>query len=283
MPGSTTRKNKLNALTQVQDLIDQILYTAQILKEEKDLSPKNPLITETLSSFVQNITHAQKSMSEDNKTSILESPVVNALYPTLLEGLSKAEYEMELYFSNLFLEKDTLDDNNLEEFWYLQNYKDLIDIELEQISLTDNAKDIVFIGSGPLPLSAIIMQQKTNRNIICIDQDSSAVNRGERLVEKLGLSDKIQFKHLPGHLYDFKKAGTVLIASLVQDKGIIIPQILKTSTKPPQIAMRSAQGLNTLLYSPVKKSILKEFNVVAKFETRPTPKVINSTVFCVIK
>ncbi|TVQ82387.1 MAG: hypothetical protein EA357_09695 [Micavibrio sp.] len=263
-----------------EELIDQLLYTHAVLKNESDLSPHNPLITETLTALVGNIVTAEECFSEAEKQQVLQNPAVRTIRKELLAELSEAEYEMELYFSNRFLDNPNFTAKNLNEFWYLQNYLDLVDLELEKLPSLDPGQEVVFIGSGPLPLTAIIMAQKTGLHITCLDMDEAAVKRGEALAEKLDMSQQLHFTQAAGSKYDYGNAALVMVASLVADKKDVLAQIEKTSEKLPQVALRSAEGLHALLYDPVTSSILDEFNMQVEKTTTPTPRVINSTLVC---
>ncbi len=266
------------------DLIDQVIETQQILQQEDDLSPRNPRITKTLTAFVQNIIAAEQSFTEAEKQEVLDNRLVKTVRPALLNGLSRAEYEMELYFSDLFLSDPNFTEDSLNDFWYLQNYIDLVDLELETITLPKQAdKEVVFIGSGPLPLTAIIMAQKTGMHMTCLDLDEYAIIRGHELTKKLGISDKIQYKQSAGHEYDYKDAALVMIASLVGNKEEVLNTIQNTADEPPQVAIRSAEGLHALLYEPVTPSILDDFNMCVQKQTRQEPRVINTTLMCGFK
>ena len=211
-------------------------------------------------------------------------PFIRALKPQLLKGLSQAEYEMELFFSDKFLQNPNFEEKNLEEFWYLQNYIDLVDLELEKMPLDNmQGREIVFIGSGPLPLTAIIMGQKTGLNITCLDMDAAAIERGRILTDKLGMAEQIHFTQRAGHAYNFKDSALVMIASLVDDKGAVLHAIENTAETLPKVAMRSATGLHALLYDPVTPSILDDFNMCVQNVTRQTPDVINTTIVCKFK
>jgi hypothetical protein len=267
-----------------EELISQVLYAHEVLKTASDRSPTNPLITETLSALVENIVLAEEHFSDSEKKQVLNHPQIRAVRRAMLAELSEAEYAMELYFSDKFLQNPDFKEKNLNEFWYLQNYLDLVDLELEKVSISKHPdKEIVFIGSGPLPLTAIIMAQKTGMKITCLDMDEAAVKRGEALAEKLGMGDKLHFTQSAGHEYDYRDTTLVMVASLVADKKEVLEQIRSTAHDEPEVALRSAEGLHALLYDPVKPSLLEEFNMRVERETRPTPKVINSTLVCSFK
>lgn len=267
-----------------EELISQVLYAHEVLKDAADRSPRNPLITETLTALVQNIVLAEEHFSDSEKRQVMENPQIRGVRRALLAELSEAEYEMELYFSDRFLQNPDFKEKNLNEFWYLQNYLDLVDLELEKLSVNKHPdKEIVFIGSGPLPLTAIIMAQKTGMKITCLDMDAAAVKRGEALAEKLGMADQLHFTQSAGNEYDYRDTALVMVASLVADKKQVLERIKTTAQEQPEVALRSAEGLHALLYDPVKPSMLAEFNMRVERETRPTPTVINSTLVCSFK
>ncbi len=128
----------------------------------------------------------------------------------------------------IFSEKITL---KLDYFlkYYISYYNDIIDKEiiLASISKTDS---IIHIGCGSIPASSILIAQKKNSKIICIDKDIKAVKNAEFCVKKLGLNEKIQIKQSEAVDFDFNKFDVILIS-----QGITLNEIfLKNLSNIPK-------------------------------------------------
>lgn len=260
---------------------DMVLTTFDILSEQKDLSPNNEIVTRVLSAFVPAVTSNDTIFTKEEKGRLLQDRDIQNIRQPLLDILSRAEYEMELHFSNKFLAQGDQLDKSLKDFWYLDNYKALMDAEIDALHKGKASDHVYFVGSGPLPLSAIIMHHKTGAKITCVDIDPDAIDRSQKLIKNLGLEDKFNFVCANGDQVDYKDASVVLLASLVPNKRDVLKKIEQTSQKSPEIAVRTAYGLNTLLYQPVKRHDLKrQFNLRVKKRTQIDPHVINSTWVC---
>ena len=114
---------------------------------------------------------------------------------------SVAEYEMEVYWAKKILgSKDS--NKELEKFWYYENYEQLVDLEYSNITcLYKKVRNILFIGGGPLPLTAIVLCRKYNLSCTILERDLNSHSTSVKLVEKLGLSDRIKIINIDAESY----------------------------------------------------------------------------------
>ena len=78
----------------------------------------------------------------------------------------------------------------------------------------------------------------------------------------------------------------VLVASLVPEnsRAAIVERVRETRVKASGradvvLAMRTAEGMYTLLYEPVHEDLMAARRLRLRARTRPTDKAINSTLF----
>lgn len=231
-----------------------VTQTFNMLAQQVDLSPANPAVTRGLSRLVSKIAKADDRAIDH--TLALNNASVNAVRPQLLQLLSKAEYEMEMYYSRLLGAEDTLSVEDLSRFIYRENYRELVAQEVRGLrdcadfeGLMRDDRRAIFVGAGPLPLTAIDLYLQTGKKCVCADNDRVAVEAGRTLVEKLGLSDAITFIEADGRDIDYADYSLVMVASLVGQKEAVLRRIDETDPDPV-VAVRSADGLKTLLYEP---------------------------------
>lgn len=195
---------------------------------------------------------------------------------------SKAEYELEKYWAKEILVSDNPLEM-LEEFPYYQNYIDLTLLEVNSIRScsTHNFHKLLFLGSGPLPLTAIILAQKYNIKSTLLDIDEEAVEISQRLIKKLGLSQMISI--VKGDATHYKGYGdfeVIFVAALagtdIRLKTAIFKQIKTFSKKNSHIIARSAWGNRTLLYKPLSREIFSIFQPILKVD--PYNSIVNSIV-----
>lgn len=249
----------------------------KVLSEEEDLSPRNPAVNDTLSRLVQTLS---KDYSDDDVNRILLDPRVREMRGHMLEKLAQAESAMELYWAKEFSKHTTITQEDMERFWYWENYSDLVGVESKHIpnQIYTPGESICFVGSGPLPLTAIVLNQQTGRNVTCVDIDPAACEASSIFLKKAGYDKSIRVVCANGAEYNFEKHPAVLIASLVPNKNDVVRRICETHATPC-IGLRSAERLHTLLYDPVDETADELTSCTFSARTAYDPKIINTTLF----
>lgn len=102
-------------------------------------------------------------------------------------------------------------------FPYRNNYQELSSLEyhlvLSQIGAFQN---MLFVGSGALPMTAIFFARQWGICSTLIDIDEQAVKKSKKLIQQLGLQEKIQVIH--SDFLDFcsnERYDVVFLASLL--------------------------------------------------------------------
>lgn len=223
------------------------------LGHQRDLSPDNNGVNYLLSRFVT----ATLNGSDLRYQSVLDSPEVQKIRPSLLEMLSGAEYEMEVHWGDHFANKGAMQPEDLDEFWYRDCYANLIAEEISALKKVDvepnHEHSIVFIGSGPLPMTAIDMHLQTGAKIVCVDNDEKAVTVSRQMIDNLGLSDVIEVYHSSGEDFDYGGNDIVFVASLISQKEGVVERIRETAPKAI-VGVRSVEGIRAMLYEPVQEN-----------------------------
>tara|TARA_Y100001960_G_C14782785_1_gene888135 strand:+ start:3453 stop:4229 length:777 start_codon:yes stop_codon:yes gene_type:complete len=228
---------------------DMFLEGYNLLKVQDDLSPNNKLVNYVLSSLVQ--------VSNDNCCKLCSvtdcSKVQNAIcdFRTIC---AKSECEMEKYWADIFNSKDSLTLEDLKSFWYYDNYELITDKEvtLMKRNIKDlESKKIIFVGSGSMPLTALIMHYKYGLDVTLLDMDREAVEKSQKLVKKLGLN--ITVEHKDFFEYNLSGFDVVFLASLVADKKQAIEKIKVSGTT--HFLTRGADGVYKIFYDDLSDDI----------------------------
>lgn len=277
----------------VQAYIDLVSSVYAFLTEQSDLSPRNQRLNAILYGFVHD---TMKERSPEEVASILDNERIRQIAPRLRRLLARAEYEMEYFCASAMVGGETgLEEgfSSYRNFLYRSNYDALVAAELDAMEWQTQAQPIgsergsvAFVGAGPLPISAILLHQRTGLRVTCIDSDDSACRLGRQLVLHLSeneadyrnLDRAIHFVNVSGEEHDYAMHPIVLIASLVQTKAPIIAQIVNTAHTATTTIIRGAAGLSTLLYQPedcVADHV--NYNACLVGTTRPSPKAINTS------
>lgn len=169
----------------------------------------------------------------------------------------------------------------LERFPYFKNYDCLTSREWQLIShRSSTAKNIVFLGSGPLPLTAILLATRHACTVTLVDVDPAAVETSKRLIDALNIHN-INVVHADAESFnELSDADVVYVAALVgqteKERADIYRQLATRMKKDSFLLTRSAYASRTMLYRPISKLIDKYFHRIA--ELHPHDDVINSTI-----
>lgn len=249
----------------------------------------------------QPIIHA---MSVITLPSVRPSPRVNAVFsrlvftilnvPLLHKRLSmrliatqlrticaRAEFALEEAWTKRILSVNDVDAELL-KFPYYKNYECLTAREWRMATRQNpKAKTVMFLGSGPLPLTAIILAKEYGCSVTLVDADACAVSLSDRLIRSLGLSQSMRVVQANAETYqDVVDADVVYVAALVgrtpEEEFRIYMNLAARIHRTSLLLVRSAHGSRTLLYRPISKIIDRFFSRIA--EIHPHDDVVNSAI-----
>ncbi|KAB1202107.1 Nicotianamine synthase [Morella rubra] len=212
---------------------------------------------------------------------------VQEIRSKLIKLCGEAEGLLECHFSAILgLYENPLD--HLDIFPYYSNYLKLSLLEfniLTQHCTQYVPSKIAFVGSGPLPLTSIVLATNhlTKATFHNYDIDPLANSMAVRLVS----SDSDLSKRMFFHTNDIMDVTTALkdyevvfLAALVgmnkEDKVRAIDHLAKYMAPGALLMLRSAHGARAFLYPVVDACDLRGFEMLSVFH--PTDDVINSVV-----
>jgi len=195
---------------------------------------------------------------------------------------SNAEYELEKHWAKRIISSKK-PKQEIKNFPYYENYEKLT--KLEWFSLlscsTHKKHNIVFIGGGPLPLTAIILAEKYKCKVTVLDVDDEACELSLKIVKKLGLCKNLEILKKDGASFEnYKNYNAVIVAALAglefKSKEKILKKIKEDAKPKTHILARSSWGAREILYKPLDSNVYKIFKPV--LEVYPVSDIINSVV-----
>ncbi|KAK1430024.1 hypothetical protein QVD17_12473 [Tagetes erecta] len=209
----------------------------------------------------------------------------------LIRLCGEAEGHLEAHFSTILATfSNPLD--HLDIFPYYSNYLKLSQLEFDILNRhypTDQPdrvpKRVAFVGSGPLPLTSIVLalNHLKNTEFHNYDIDHSANSMASRLVSPdPDLSQRMLFHSVDimDVTDELKEYDVVFLAALVgmdiNDKVKVIEHLAKYMAPGSILMLRSAHGARAFLYPVVEPNDLQGFEVLSIFH--PCDEVINSVV-----
>lgn len=244
-----------------------------------------------LKELYQQITKLEDYRPSEHVDKLFSALVGEAINPWGEEMLSKkqcaclqkicahAEYELEMYWAKEII----LGNRSILDFPYYKNYKDLTRLEWSAIAscAEHDHHNVLFIGSGPLPMTAIVLATVHGISCTLVDNDLEAVEVSRKLIQTLGLEHMITVVCSDGDTFDrMSDFNMIYIAALAgQDdasKEKIFAHVQKTASAHCHILARSSWGRRQLLYPPLPKQIYSFFKPL--MEISPYNEIVNSVV-----
>ncbi|MBT3071416.1 hypothetical protein KKP04_11130 [Rhodomicrobium sp. Az07] len=255
---------------EIRILSKRITVSFQSLKAQTDLSPANPDVNQILTRLVETLV-AYRPFNLGQR--LLERRSIRMAWHELPSLCSQAEGLMEKHWTRIFLNRPNLRFEDLKDFWYFDNYQKLW--VKEQVYLRPSCRRMVFLGSGALPLTAILAARShPGCRIICVDDDSDAVALSARLVERLGLAPQVSCWQGQALEFGFEPEDTVFCASLLTDKASLYRVLHQRGVT--DLLARDAEDIYTFLYRPIdvpEESLFEKCG-----STEPCPFCINTTI-----
>ncbi|KAI9486013.1 MAG: Nicotianamine synthase [Benjaminiella poitrasii] len=277
-----------NSCSIASSLVDEIRHVYHQLSKIDVLMPSNHVNT----LFTKLVTICTLQYDTETVKTVLKDTYIASLIPNLRILASQGEYFLELTWAKEFV-RQKQSKPELSQFIYYQNYVDLVQLELYALrSINARLKHLVFIGSGPLPLSSILMYQKlysipldtndtTPLTVHNIDRDQDSINISGTLLKRLGIDHGVQ-QHLmdaieyPG----FCHSDVVILGALVgqdaQEKMLFLTNIGKQMKQGSIVMVRSSHSLRKLLYPSIEPYQVKLCGFETMIVLHPFNDVVNS-------
>ncbi len=163
--------------------------------------------------------------------------------------------------------------DHLEGFPLYENYRLLAEAEGEAVDLRGD-DFVVMLGAGPLPMSLVMHHRLFGTRGLGIERDHRWAALAKRVIERLGIGEKITMvRGDEGLLPALKGYRLLIVAALAEPKGRIFD--LLSRCLPPQAFVSCRlyeQGLRAILYDTPPLALPAELCEVARIPPRPPVK-----------
>lgn len=264
-------------VSEARAVADEVLTLHRDLAGCADLSP-GP-VTDDL--FTRLVALATAIRSDAVAAAVLADPGVAAVLDDLRSLCARGETLMERCWARRIVAADD-PGAELARFPYLDNYRDLTRLELHAVAghLPAPPRRMLFVGSGPLPLTAVMLAAHHGVAVDGLDLDPQAVDLGRQVTRALGVEgvavragDVLDAADLDG--YD-----AVCLAALVgldtTTKARVLAHVRARLRPGALVLVRSAHSLRGLLYPVVVPGELAGLEPLAV--VHPFTDVVNSVV-----
>jgi L-amino acid N-acyltransferase YncA len=118
---------------------------------------------------------------------------------------------------------------------------------------------LLFIGSGPFPITAILLHQFTGKRIDCLERNAESAALSSRVLQKLGLASDVIIHEGEGGSFDLAPYDVVLNALLAKPKRQIMKNIFDRTRPDCKVLCRTSSGLRELLYEATAPEAIRGF------------------------
>jgi len=195
-----------------------------------------------------------------------EAELFTALAPlfTMLNRMyERFETQLEIDFAHAILAAN----EPLDRYALFQRFEGLVCAEATLCSLRPG-DTVAMIGSGPLPVTAILLAKRFNLKVKAIERDYRSAALSRRVIAQLGLENQISIFQEDGTTAVPENASCVLIAVLARPKQQILANILRNCADCQTVICRTSEGLRQALYQPTDPSSFREYGLVASNPAR---------------
>ncbi|MCL2837678.1 MAG: hypothetical protein FWE04_01230 [Oscillospiraceae bacterium] len=135
-------------------------------------------------------------------------------------------------------------------FWFAKLYYHAVirkEIQLAKIRAGDN---MLCIGGGVCPFSAIMFHQTTGARVTVVDNCETCARLARSVVEQLGLSEKIRVQCRDGADMDVSEYSVVHLAKQISPAETVLSEVKNRASAMTRLLIREPKKRigNTLLY-----------------------------------
>lgn len=149
-------------------------------------------------------------------------------------------------------------------------YKKFLTLIRNEINLAKISKDdkVLFIGSGPLPMTAILLNRFAGCSVDCCEKRKRSVSLSKKVVLEFGLSKKIKIFHRKGQELDDGSYAVIIIACLAKPKDKILKRVWSIVSLNTRIICRISDGIKQIFYEPNESYILEAYTPINKMHAK---------------
>jgi len=130
--------------------------------------------------------------------------------------------------------------------WYYK-FADLVKQEIKLAGIDATSK-VLFIGSGPFPMSPILYQKHAGCQVVGLEKEAAYADTSRKLIQALGLTDSITIKTGLGQEF-INDSYTHVIAGLqALPKDVIFEQIHNQMPSGTTVICRVKSGFGSIFY-----------------------------------
>lgn len=202
------------------------------------------------------------NISEQQKLTIFMKK--NNMLPLFQKTYEKFETNLEAEFAHLLINKRrSVKKTLMNEYPIYSRYVISLKNEIKLAKIGSKDK-VLFVGSGPFPITAILVHELTHSQIDCVEINKSSAELSKRVIDYLNYSDSIHTINKDALDIDYSEYTVIVIAILAKPQDKIIEVIWKQISQGSRIIYRTPDLIRQAFYEKTKVNILKKYRLFEK-------------------
>lgn len=140
--------------------------------------------------------------------------------------------------------------------------------EIKKFNLK-NSKNILHIGCGAYPISAIIFSKIKDSKIVAIDKNKNSVKKAKKIIKEKNLKDKVIIKKGKGEKFSVKEFDTIIVSGCSTPKTEILKNIFENAKKNTRIIVREQGEISNIILEIAEN--YKDIKIQKKIKNNPFP------------
>jgi ribosomal protein S18 acetylase RimI-like enzyme len=189
--------------------------------------------------------------------------ILDGISPEMLARTNDAYHFWQTGLEDEFAHRVVKDGLALQDYLLYERFSALVKRELALISRSGFQR-ILFLGSGAVPISALLLHAETGVPVDCVARDSSAIEISRKVVESFGVGGAVTVLGDKDSDYDTQNYDLIVIGILFRSKKNVLKTVRKRSQPGCQVLCRTSCGTWQLIYESISDRERRGFYLKAQ-------------------
>jgi predicted GNAT family N-acyltransferase len=212
------------------------------------------------STLQQNIAEMEKHIFSFDGDQAGAAAILDGLSEPALAGLNYAYRCWETALELEFVDRLLSGESALSDYALYKRFESLVRRELTLVAGSAPQR-ILFVGTGPLPISAIHAHLLTGVPVNCAARDEQAVTSSRQVLEACGLEKAIRAFSNDNSEYDFSPYDLVVVELQTGSGNAVLKRLRKRCKPGCHILYRTAHGLRRIFHPGTLETSPRGFQV----------------------
>lgn len=177
------------------------------------------------------------------------------------------ETSLETRFARMMITKKENLKDDFTKYLLYNRFSTLVANEIDLAAITADDK-VLFIGSGPIPISAILIHELSGAFVDCVERYKPSADLSLEVIHTLGYSDSIHVVNKEGVDIDYSQYSVILIALLAKPKDELLKSIWSQVSIGARVICRTSNLVRQAFYETTEESLIATYNPIGKVIAR---------------